>query len=189
MSEITELLGQAREGDASAWDRVVHLLYADLKRLARSISPAGSHQDVTALAHDCYLRLCRSGTDAEAIANRAHFLSLAAMAMRQLVINHARDRVAQKRGGGQWHTTLGKADQQVLESTYAEAEELLEIDHALERLAEKDVRMVRVVECRLFAGYSDEETATALDVSLRTAQRLWQDARGHLRDPHDSVDA
>lgn len=178
MSEITVLLGQAREGDALAWDRVVQLLYADLKRLARSASMDGG-QEVTALVHDCYLRMCRSG--AEAIANRAHFLSLAAMAMRQLVINHARDRVAQKRGGGQAHTTLGKADLDLSASARAEAEELLEIDTALKRLADTDKRLVQVVECRLFAGLSEEETATAMGVSLRTSQRLWQEARAHLR--------
>lgn len=178
MSEITVLLGQAREGDPLAWDRVVQLLYADLKRLARSASMDGG-QEVTALVHDCYLRMCRSGADA--IANRAHFLSLAAMAMRQLVINHARDRVAQKRGGGQMHTTLGKADLDLSASARAEAEELLEIDTALKRLADTDKRLVQVVECRLFAGLSEEETATAMGVSLRTSQRLWQEAREHLR--------
>lgn len=178
MSEITVLLGQAREGDPLAWDRVVQLLYADLKRLARSASMDGG-QDVTVLVHDCYLRMCRSGADA--IANRAHFLSLAAMAMRQLVINHARDRVAQKRGGGQMHTTLGKADLDLSASARAEAEELLEIDTALKRLADTDKRLVQVVECRLFAGLSEEETATAMGVSLRTSQRLWQEARTHLR--------
>jgi RNA polymerase sigma factor (TIGR02999 family) len=178
MSEITVLLGQAREGDPLAWDRVVQLLYADLKRLARSASMDGG-QEVTALVHDCYLRMCRSGADA--IANRAHFLSLAAMAMRQLVINHARDRVAQKRGAGQAHTTLGKADLDLSASARAEAEELLEIDTALKRLADTDKRLVQVVECRLFAGLSEEETATAMGVSLRTSQRLWQEAKSHLR--------
>lgn len=178
MSEITVLLGQAREGDPLAWDRVVQLLYADLKRLARNASMDGG-QEVTALVHDCYLRMCRSGADA--IANRAHFLSLAAMAMRQLVINHARDRVAQKRGGGQMHTTLGKADLDLSASASAEAEELLEIDTALKRLADTDKRLVQAVECRLFAGLSEEETATAMGVSLRTSQRLWQEARTHLR--------
>lgn len=179
MSEITVLLGQAREGDPLAWDRVVQLLYADLKRLARSASSMDGGQDVTALVHDCYLRMCRSGADA--VANRAHFLSLAAVAMRQLVINHARDRVAQKRGGGQAHTTLGKADLDLSASAHAEAEELLEIDAALRHLAEIDKRLVQVVECRLFAGLCEEETATAMGVSLRTSQRLWQEARTHLR--------
>ena len=178
MSEITVLLGQARGGDAAAWDRVVHLLYADLKRLARSAS--GEHgQDVTALVHDCYLRLEKTG--AGQIESRAHFLSTAAMAMRQLVINHARDRVAHKRGGGQSHTTLGKVDLDATHAAQCEAEELLLIDTALRRLGAVDARLVRVVECRLFAGLSEEETAAALELPLRSAQRLWQQAREQLR--------
>ena len=179
MSEITVLLGQARDGQPGAWDQVVQLLYADLKRLARSASYGVGGQDVTALVHDCYLRLSRGG--AENIENRAHFLSVASMAMRQLVINHARDRVAEKRGGGQSHTTLGKVDLDANTAAHSEAEELLAIDAALRRLADVDPRLVRVVECRLFAGFNDEETAEALDIPLRTVQRLWQQARERLR--------
>lgn len=180
MGEITVLLGQARGGDAAAWDRVVHLLYADLKRLARRACSGSGGQDVTALVHDCYLRLDRSGADA--IHSGAHFLSIASMAMRQLMINHARDHIAHKRGGAQSHTTLGKADLNASRAAYSEAEELLIIDAALKRLGHADARLVRVVECRLFAGLSDEETATALGLPLRTAQRLWRQARERLRE-------
>lgn len=179
MSEITLLLEQARDGDAQAWDRVVTLLYADLKRLARGVCAGGGNvqaHDVTALVHDCYLRLSKSG--ATNIESRAHFLSLAARAMRQLLINHARDRIAAKRGGGQQHTDLDGADV----AAHAEAVELLAIDAALMRLGEEDERLMRVVECRLFAGYTDDETAQALDLPLRSAQRLWQVARDRLRD-------
>lgn len=179
MSEITVLLEQARGGDPAAWNHVIHLLYADLKRLARNASSNAGKQDVTALVHDCYLRLNRSG--AASIENRAHLLSVASIAMRQLVINHARDRVAQKRGGGQSHTTLGKADLDVACAVYSEAEELLVIDAALKQLGDVDARLVRVVECRLFAGLSEEETATALGLPLRSSQRLWQEARERLR--------
>lgn len=178
MSEITLLLRNAREGDTDAWNRAVHLLYDDLKRLAKSAASEGG-MNATALVHDCYLRLCRNGADG--IVDRTHFLSLAAVAMRQLAINHARDRVAQKRGGGHWHTTLGKADAQTRAAVQSEAERLLDIDEALNRLARTDARLVQVVECRLFAGLSEEETAAAMEVSLRTAQRLWQSAREQLR--------
>ncbi|WP_091633121.1 ECF-type sigma factor [Lysobacter sp. cf310] len=179
IGEITVLLGQARGGDDAAWDRVVHLLYADLKRLARRASAGAAGQEVTALVHDCYLRLDRSGADH--IESRAHFLSLASMVMRQLLINHARDHLAQKRGGDQAHTTLGKADLDIAQAVYCEAEELLAIDAALKRLGETDARLVRVVECRLFGGLSEEETATALALPLRSTQRLWQRARARLR--------
>ncbi|MEI2432857.1 ECF-type sigma factor [Lysobacter yananisis] len=179
MGEITVLLGQARGGDGDAWDRVVHLLYADLKRLARRAS-AGSHgQEVTALVHDCYLRLDRGGADG--IESRAHFLSVAATAMRQLLINHARDRIADKRGGAHAHTTLGKADLDAARAAYSEAEEMVMIDAALKRLGDADERLVRVLECRLFAGLSEEETALALGLPLRSSQRLWQQARERLR--------
>ena len=175
MTEITALLERARDGDATAWDRVVTLLYADLKRLARGALAGGAQVDVTGLVHDCYLRLAKSG--AAQVVSRAHFLSLASRAMRQLLINHARDRVAAKRGGGQAHTDLDHTDLAVAD----EAEELLAIDAALRSLADADERLVRVVECRLFAGLTDEETALALDLPLRSAQRLWQDARTRLR--------
>lgn len=179
MSEITVLLGQARAGQPDAWNQVVQLLYADLKRLARCATAGSCAQEVTALVHDCYLRLDRGG--AQRIENRAHFLSVASVAMRQLVINHARDRIAQKRGGGQAHTTLGKIDRDARTVVQSEAEELIAIDEALRRLAHADPRLVRVVECRLFAGLGDEETAAALDIPLRSAQRLWQQARQQLR--------
>jgi DNA-directed RNA polymerase specialized sigma24 family protein len=97
--------------------------------------------------------------------------------MRQLVINHARDRVAAKRGGGLAQTTLQHADHAVDD----DAQELLAIDAALHALADEDERLVSVVECRLFGGLTDEETAVALDVPLRSAQRLWHTARARLR--------
>ena len=96
LGEVTELLERARAGDAAAWDRVVALIYQDLKRIARGVL-AGSGNltlDPTSLVHDCYLRLSRGG--AEGVINREHFLALAARAMRQLMLNHARDRVAAK---------------------------------------------------------------------------------------------
>lgn len=173
--EVTALLAHARGGDDSAWNRVVQLLYADLKRLARRAGARADLQEVTELVHDCYLRLERGG--AAGIENRGHFLALAATAMRQLLINHARDRLAAKRGGAAIHTTLGSADLHAAEQVRSEAEELLAIDAALERLARIDARLVRVAECRLFAGMSEAETATALGLPLRSTQRLWQRAR------------
>ncbi len=178
-NEITLLLEKAREGDASAWDRVVHLLYEDLRELARRASPGVARQDATALVHECYMKLSRSG--AEGIVDRAHFLSLASMAMRRLIINHARDRVATKRGGGRTHTTLGKVDIEASACVQSDAEDLLEIDDALRRLGEIDPRLVKIVELRFFAGLSAEETAIAMGDPLRTSQRLWQEARTQLR--------
>jgi RNA polymerase sigma factor (TIGR02999 family) len=176
MGEVTKLLERARGGDAAAWDRVVELIYDDLKRIARGVlgGQGSATLNPTGLVHDCYLRLSRAG--AEGVLNRDHFMALAARAMRQLMLNHARDRVAAKRGGGAQHTTLGEVAAEV----HAEAEQLIALDAALTRLAAIDERLVRVVECRVFAGLTEEETAAAMETSLRSAQRLYLDARTQL---------
>lgn len=176
MSEFTEWLSAARAGDQAAWDRVVALIYDDLKRIARKVlGGAGSATlNPTGLVHDCYLRMAKAGADG--VVDRAHFLALAARAMRQLMLNHARDRVAEKRGGGAHHTELTTQDEAVV----SEARELLELDSALTRLEQENVQWVRVVECRIFAGLSEQETADALQLPLRSSQRLWSDARERL---------
>ena len=176
MGEVTRLLERARGGDAAAWEAAVGLVYADLRRIARAVLQADANAtlDPTALVHECYLRLSRAGADG--VESRAHFLSLAARAMRQLMLNHARDRVAAKRGGGARHITLGEVAAEV----DAEAEQLIALDAALIRLAAIDERLVRVVECRVFAGLTEEETAAAMETSLRSVQRLYAEAREQL---------
>jgi RNA polymerase sigma factor (TIGR02999 family) len=177
MDEISGLLERARGGDDAAWQRVVALLYDDLLRLARCASTAGppGTLNATSLVHECYLRIARHG--AGSIVDREHFLALAGRAMRQILVNHARDRMAAKRGGGAAHTTLGHIDV----AADQEAEELLGLDSALEGLAREDERLVRVVDCRIFGGLTEAETASALDLSLRTVQRLWLHARERLQ--------
>jgi RNA polymerase sigma factor (TIGR02999 family) len=110
--------------------------------------------------------------------DRGHFLAVSALAMRQILVDHARAKGRAKRGGGAQRTTLSDRDVAVEQS----AESLLEIDLALQRLAQVDPRLVRVVECRYFAGLSETETAEAMGVSLRTAQRDWLKARAWLRE-------
>ncbi len=180
MGEVTELLQLARDGDASAWDRVVAIIYDDLKRIARGVLAGSGSMTLnpTSLVHDCYLRLSRGGADN--VLNREHFLALAARAMRQLMLNHARDRIAAKRGGGAAHTTLGDVGAQPDLEADAQAEQLLALDAALSQLGVDDERLVRVVECRIFGGLSEEETAAALDTSLRSVQRLFGEARTRL---------
>lgn len=177
MDDITALLERARDGDDAAWQRVIALLYDDLLRLARCASTAGraNSLNATSLVHECYLRIAKQG--ATSIGSREHFLALAGRAMRQILVNHARDRVAAKRGGGAAHTTLGHIDV----AADQEAEELLDLDAALEQLAQDDERLVRVVDCRIFGGLTEVETAAALDLSLRTVQRLWLQARERLQ--------
>jgi RNA polymerase sigma factor (TIGR02999 family) len=176
VGDVTELLERARGGDAAAWDAVVALIYDDLRRVARGVlHGAGSATfDATGLVHECYLRLSRAG--AERILDRQHFMALAARAMRQLMLNHARDRLAAKRGGGAVHVTLGPDDA----AADAQAEQLLALDQALARLAVEDEGMARVIECRLFAGLDEAATAAALDLPLRSMQRLYAEARTRL---------
>jgi RNA polymerase sigma factor (TIGR02999 family) len=176
VGDVTELLERARGGDAAAWDAVVALIYDDLRRVARGVlRGAGSATfDATGLVHECYLRLSRAG--AEGVLDRQHFMALAARAMRQLMLNHARDRLAAKRGGGAPHVTLGDDDA----VADAQAEQLLLLDQALAKLAAEDERLAKVVECRVFAGLDEASTAAALDLPLRTMQRLYADARARL---------
>lgn len=176
MGEITQLFEQARAGHDGAWNRVVTLLYDDLRRLAYRAGGNGQPDtlNATALVHECWLRLSREG--GVAVTGRAHFFALAGRAMRQILANHARDRLAAKRGGGAQRTTLDRLDI----AADHEAEELARIDAALAQLAGEDERLVRVVDCRVFGGLSEAETAEALALSLRTVQRLWAQARDRL---------
>lgn len=177
MGEITGLLASARDGDGEAWERVVVLLYDDLLRLARrNVSGRGSATlNATALVHECYLRL--AGNRAHAIAGSRHFLALASRAMRQILVNYSRDRLAAKRGGGALHVTLER--QQI--SAEREAAEVLMLDEALAQLALEDRQLSQLVDCRVFGGLTEAETATALGIPLRTVQRRWQQARDRLR--------
>jgi RNA polymerase sigma factor (TIGR02999 family) len=128
----------------------------------------------TALVHEAYLKLA---ADARAAwTDRVHFFAVAARAMRQILIDHARTRGRAKRGSGQQHASLDENVAQVS----AEAERLLALDQALERLERQDERAVRVVECRYFVGLDEQETALALGLSVRSVQRAWQQARAWL---------
>lgn len=176
MSEVTELLEKARGGEAGAWDRAVALVYQDLKRIARGVLAGGGSAtlDATGLVHECYERMARQ--EASAVNNRAHFLALAARAMRQLMLNHARDKIAAKRGAGAVHVDIDD----VHDAAFNEARHLLELDSALSQLETENANWVRVVECRVFAGMTEQETADALEMPLRTSQRAFSEARARL---------
>ena len=125
--------------------------------------------------HEAYLKLAsQKGMNAQ---DRGHFLAISACAMRQVIINRARARTAAKRGGGVDAVPL---DEQRVASR-EQAEYLLDLDRALERLRERKPKLAQTVECRFFAGLSEEETAEALGVSQRTAQRNWMRARAWIR--------
>jgi len=172
--ELTQLLRAAGEGDQPALNRLVALLYLDLKQLARRCRKGSGALDTTSLVHEAYLRFHGSGK--LAINDRSHFYNLAARVMRQLLCDFARERLAEKRGGGAAHHPLREEDA----SEWDEAERLLAVDQALEQLAKVSPRQVRVVECRFFAGMTEDETAQATGLSLRSVQRDWQRAREWL---------
>jgi RNA polymerase sigma factor (TIGR02999 family) len=174
---VTALLHQYSHGDEAAFDELFPLVYEDLRRIARRML-RGERADhtlgTTALVHECYLNLV-DRTQCS-LQDRAHFFAVAARAMRHLLIDYARKRNAQKRGGKQHRVTLDDA----MISVEEQAADLLALDHALEQLAKHSPRMERIVECRFFGGLTVRETARALDVSPRTVQRDWTRAKAHL---------
>jgi len=176
--DITELLVAHGQGRQGALDELVPLVYADLRRMARAQArrqSPGASLDTCALVHEAYLRLVDERR-AE-WQDRRHFYAVASMAMRQILIDHARRRTRAKRGGGQHVTVVDD----VADPVSADAEQLLDLDRALARMEETDPRTVRVVECRYFGGLTEQETAEALEMSLRTVQREWLKARAWLR--------
>lgn len=174
--DVTRLLERINEGDLEARDRLLEVVYARLRRMAgarmRGQRPGHTLQP-TALVHEAWMKLARGNVDWQ---NRNHFLAVAARAMRQILINHAEKKAAQKRGGDAHEVTFDEL------AVHVEAPDvdLLALDRALDELAEVDERLARVVELRYFAGLSIEETADALDVSPATVKRDWAYARAWL---------
>jgi RNA polymerase sigma factor (TIGR02999 family) len=171
---------------AHALDRVFPVVYDELRRIAHQrlrAEPGGHTLCTTALVNETYLRL--ASERAEDFGNRERFFALAARAMRRILVDYARRHHAQKRSAGRQRVTLA-----ALEATDASlvtaaqvterAELLMALDEALERLAEVDERLVRVVEYRYFTGFSERETAELLGVAPRTVRRDWVRARGWL---------
>lgn len=173
--DVTQLLAAAGTGDASAWAQLIDLVYPDLKRLARSarFSRADATLDTTALVHECYLKLSQADG---APRDRGHLLSLAVRIMRQVLVDHAREQSAAKRGGDARKVTL-EDDHLAGESAF---QQLLDIDSALNRLAEIEPRQASVFECRYFGGLNDDETALVLGISARTVHRDWDAGRAWL---------
>lgn len=177
--DVTRLLLAYRDGDSGALDRLVPLVYDDLRRIARVHARrdrVGETLNTTALVHEVYLRV----VDQTQVKweDSQHFLSVCARAMRQIVVSNARRRAARKRGGDRPLVTL---DEERAPGAGKEAW-LLALDRALDRLAGRSPRLARVVECRYFAGLSEKETADALGASLRTVQRDWMRAKAWLRE-------
>lgn len=175
-SDVTRLLIRYGGGDRSALDELMPILYADLKRVARArlAREAVRPLDTTGLVHEAYMRLVDAG--AMTIESRAHFLSIAARAMRRILIDEARRRTAAKRGGGRRPVTL----EAELHRGPDRDERLLALDEALRSLARLDGRQANVVELRVFGGLTVDETASALEISPATVKRDWASARAWL---------
>ena len=177
--DVTTLLHAYCNGDREAFNELVPLVYSDLRVIARRHlrkTKRGQTLDTTALVHEVYMKM----VDQEKVSlkDRAHFLAVSACAMRQVIITHARTRTAAKRGGGNEPVSLDES--RIAVDT--QAERLISLDEALQRLRARNERMAQVVECRFFAGLSELETAEALDISVRTAQRDWTRARAWLHE-------
>ena len=173
-SDVTELLLKWKDGDASALDRLMPLVYDELRRLARRClrrERAGHTMQTTTLVHEAYLRLI----DANRIPweDRAHFFAIAAQLMRRVLVDEARKRHFKKRGGEFTRISLDEA----MTVSRERERELMALDEALDRLATFAARKCRVVELRFFAGMSIEETAAALNISTDIVKREWRTAK------------
>lgn len=172
---ITRWLAAARGGDDAARERLIAAIYAELRRSARRELRRFRGVETlqtTALVHEAYLRLL-AGESLE-YENRAHLLGVAAIAMRRLLLDRARQRMSAKRGAGVRHETLDTRAEEIAESP---AEELVALDEALTQLEALDPRLAKVVELRFFGGLTEAETATVLGSSERTVRRDWTKAR------------
>ncbi len=175
--ELTQLLQQAAAGDATAADQLLPLIYENLRMIAQQRMAGerrGHTLQATALVHEAYLRLIGDGSPPWA--NRAHFFHAAAQAMRRILIEHARARGRQKRGGEYQRRPIERIDLAIDE----DPDDILALDAAICRLEEKDERAARIVKLRFFAGLSIEETAEATELSARTVKREWTYARAWL---------
>jgi RNA polymerase sigma factor (TIGR02999 family) len=176
---ITELLRRFNSGDRDVWRELLPYVYDDLRRLARQRmrnERPGHTLSTTALVNECYLRLVQNRQ--LAAEDRGEFIALASQTMRRLLVDYARARRRLKRGADALQLSL---DDVVEWLTDREADEVLSLDEALEKLKEWDDRAARVVELRFFGGLSLEETADALNISAKTVQRTWMAARAWLR--------
>jgi RNA polymerase sigma factor (TIGR02999 family) len=178
-TRATELLVSGRTGGGHAVEALLPLVYDELRAIAHGQlrrERADHTLGTTALVHEAYLKLIdQRQADWQ---DRTHFFSIAARAMRRILIDYARKHVAAKRGGGFRKVTLEEAVQL---AAGERADELLAIDDALRRLASLDERQARVVEYRFFGGMTEEETAEALGVTSRTVRRDWIKAKGWLQ--------
>jgi RNA polymerase sigma factor (TIGR02999 family) len=174
--DLSTLLTASRRGDSAAFSQAFEAAYAELRRLARRqlrrLRP-GQTLTTTSLVHEAFVKLVQGRVETQ---DRAHFFALAARAMRQILVDYARQRSSLKRGGDRT-PVIFDGDAIAVETV---AEEMVGIDRALARLEVLDERLARIVEWRFFGGMTEDEVAEALGVTARTVRRDWQKARAFL---------
>ena len=174
----TDVLAELRSGKRESIDRLIPLLYQELRAIAHrrlNGQPRGGSLDTTGLVHEAYLKI--TDQSRATVQDKAHLLALASLAMRHVLVDRAKARSTLKRDGQRWCVTLDEEEIAVAD----QPEALLQLDEALTRLADLEPRLARVVECRFFGGLTEDEIAMALDVTVRTVQRDWVKARMLLR--------
>ena len=178
MSDVTRLLEAIQHGDPKAAEELLPLVYEELRKLARakmSYEAAGHTLQPTALVHEAWLRL--GGGEGARFENRAHFFGAAAEAMRRILIDRARRRLAAKRGGGAAPVDVDEVE---IPSPVADDDTLLRLDEALSKFSALDARKAELVKLRYFVGLSFDEAATALGIAVPTAKQWWAYARAWL---------
>jgi RNA polymerase sigma factor (TIGR02999 family) len=178
VSEFTQILERVERGDLPAAAELLPVVYDELRRLAAqkmTREAAGHTLQPTALVHEAWLRL--GGSDAPAFQNRAHFFGAAAEAMRRILIEHARRRLAAKRGAGVEAVDLDGLE---ISSPIADDDQLLAVNEALEKLSAVDPRKAELVKLRYFVGLNFEEAAAALGIAVPTAKQWWAYVRAWL---------
>jgi len=174
---VTRLLSECAEGDSEAFERLIPLVYDDLRRIAHgrlALERSGHTLNTTAVVHEAYLKLVHQAT--ATWQDRAHFFAVSARVIRQVLVDYARSRNAKKRGGGALRVPL----RDDLDGEEPDTVELLTLEEALTKLGRHDPRLERIVECRFYGGMTMKDTAEAVGVSLRTAERDWRRAKTYL---------
>jgi RNA polymerase sigma factor (TIGR02999 family) len=175
MSELTQLFDAVNSGDRGAVDRLMAVMYQELRQLAHrrlNASPRGNTLETTGLVHESYLRFLNAGR--LRINDRTHFMAYASRVMRSIIIDLARSRGAERHGGGMLQVTLNT---QVADEACTSDEHLIRINEVLEELSKSEPRLVQVVEMRYFGGLNESEIAEMLGLTERTVQRDWKKAR------------
>jgi len=175
VTELTQLLHKVQQGEAGARDELFAAAYSGLEQLARARLRQGGRStllDTRSLVHESYLRCVQSGT--LRAGDRRAFFGYASQVVRSVIVTAARERAAEKRGGGQRPVTLSE---QISDEVPDSEQDILRVHEALESLEQVDARLAQVVQMRYFGGYSEQEIADTLQVTERTVQRLWLKAR------------